>query len=179
MKRLLIIFILILAVSCKSLEQRAMESHLRSITKVSSFVGFEKYDSISFAGEIKTQLVLNERNLTWNRGFYRDLSEMGDTSAYKYKLAMETNLKNIAYLKSLTPDDRITFVFYKLIYKYLVDGEPVFDVCFGKFNTNGELVAFKPDGKAPYDLLGNNCSIPDYEPQRGFFSNKIYAWYGF
>ena len=41
-------------------------------------------------------------------------------------------------------------------------GNKIHANCYGKFDKNGNIVAFKLSDTSKWEMIGDNCSIPDY-----------------
>ena len=81
---------------------------------------------------------------------------------------IEKDKEIITYLESIDdiyPDryNQVTFTIYRLTYVGLDEsGNEIHTNCYGKFDKNMTIVAFKLSDKSKWEMIGDNCSIPDY-----------------
>ena len=183
MKRI-IVFILVTftIVSCRgSTEEFLLRQTLSNRTTVSGVTGFEKYGAITLADEVDEQLKIYNSKITWDQSFYDAFREnvedsvtvnLPDSCIYQKYTSYRSKIKKdeeiITYLETIDdiyPDiyNQVSFTIYKLTYVGLDEsGNKVHDNCYGKFDKNGNIVAFKLSDTSKWEMIGDNCSIPDY-----------------
>lgn len=154
---------------------------LSSKTTVSGVTGFTKCGVITLADEVNEQLKIYNSKITWDKSFYDAFREnvedsvkvnLPDSLIYQkytlYRSKIEKDEEIITYLESIDdiyPDryNQVTFTIYKLTYTGLdKSGNKVHTNCYGKFDKNMTIVAFKLSDTSKWEMIGNNCSIPDY-----------------
>lgn len=154
---------------------------LSSKTTVSGVTGFTKCGVITLADEVSEQLKIYNSKITWDKSFYDAFREnvedsvkvnLPDSLIYQkytlYRSKIEKDEEIITYLESIDdiyPDryNQVTFTIYKLTYTGLDEsGNKVHTNCYGKFDKNMTIVAFKLSDTSKWEMIGNNCSIPDY-----------------
>ena len=179
-------FTLILAIigvtiisSCTSREQRELEQAISQDITIRSVSYFGEAESINLYSEVEDQISRQEYYLNWHSSFASAYEEAAqDTTqpldkrlawkkkAEKYKNAVNEDKRNIAYLDSV-PDnysDAVSFTIYEMHYLYLKDdGTKDVDVCYGKFDKNKNLVAYKLSKNPKWVIVGDDCAIPGYE----------------
>ena len=183
MKRI-IVFILVVftIVSCRgATEEFLLRQTLSSRTTVSGVTGFEKCGTITLADEVDEQLKIYNSKITWDQSFYDAFREnvedsvkvnLPDSCIYQkytsYRSKIEKDEEIITYLETIDdiyPDiyNQVSFTIYKLTYVGLDEsGNKVHTNCYGKFDKNGNIVAFKLSDTSKWEMIGDNCSIPDY-----------------
>lgn len=180
MKKFIYIFIAIIIgitfTSCERSEKKVMEKALAESVSPRSFTDFQVYKTITLGEEVNDQIKLHNFYLNWHTTGVECFEEVV-TGYYQLKFR-EYNLERLAYHKEATKKDKlmldylnkldpntfndITFTIYKLTYMYIDDnGDRQLELCFGKFNNSGELVAFKSSSKAKWNILGDISSIPN------------------
>lgn len=183
MKRIIVFILVVFAIiSCRSVsEEFLLRKMLSSRTTVSGVTGFEKHRTITLADEVNVQLKIYNSKITWDKSFYDAFREnvednvevnLSDSCVYQmytfYKSKIKKDEEIITYLETIDdiyPDryNQISFTIYKLTYVGLDEsGNKVHTNCYGKFDKNGNLVAFKLSNTSKWEMIGNNCSIPDY-----------------
>ena len=175
MKRFITILFVLLISSValgKSREQVEMEKMLSQTVKVNTTNGFKVYKTITLADEVKEELDLHNWKLRWEQSFYNEFKDIKgngyqDLAADSAgKITKETDI--IKYLEGieythLDSYNETTYTIYQLSYWYNDSQDrETFNVCFGRFDAAGNLVAFRPTGKSDWQILGNTCSIPGY-----------------
>lgn len=186
MKKIITILIAIIAVasftSCKSREQKEMEKTLAQVVNVRGVSYFGKCDSIRLADEVKSQIERQKFYLNWHESFaeaFQEASEDESQSAAKrttwgnkadkYKNAVKEDKQLISYLESIDDEykddyNKVSFVIYEMHYMYAKDnGVRECDICYGKFDKNRNLVAYKMSKNPTWTVIGDDCSIPNYE----------------
>lgn len=183
MKRI-IVFILVVftIVSCRGpTEEFLLRQTLSNRTTVSGVTGFEKCGTITLADEVDEQLKIYNSKITWDQSFYDAFREnvedgvkvnLPDSCIYQkytsYRSKIEKDEEIITYLETIDdiyPDtyNQVSFTIYKLTYVGLDEsGNKVHANCYGKFDKNGNIVAFKLSDTSKWEMIGDNCSIPDY-----------------
>ncbi len=180
MKKFIYIFIAIIIgitfTSCERSEKKVMVKALTESVSPRSFTDFQVYKTITLGEEVNDQIKLHNFYLNWHTTGVECFEE-AVTGDYQLEFH-EYNLERLAYHKEATKKDKlmldylnkldpntfndITFTIYKLTYMYIDDnGDRQLELCFGKFNNSGELVAFKPSSKAKWNVLGDISSIPN------------------
>lgn len=183
MKKIIVFIISVFAiVSCQSAsEEFLLKQMLSQKTIVSGVTGFEKHKTFTLADEVNAQLKLYNSKITWDKSFYDAFRENVEDSVYVnlpetyvldmyqfYKSQIKKDETIITYLESIDdiyPDkyNQVSFTIYKLTYTGLDESNnKVHSNCYGKFDKNGNLVAFKLSDTSKWEMIGNNCSIPDY-----------------
>lgn len=171
---------LITLVSCKCSEQRAMEKMVTQTVDTHTFTGFEVYSTTRLCDEVSEEIALYQYNLGWDKSFYDAFSEAVNDSSrpeeYKEynartveecKDAIARDQSMLEYLETIDdkyPDlyNEISFTTYMLTYLRPQNNLYELDACFAKFDRSGHMVAFKPNIKGKWEILGNTCSIPGY-----------------
>lgn len=183
MKKIIVFIISVFAiVSCQSAsEEFLLKQMLSHKTTVSGVTGFEKHKTFTLADEVNAQLKLYNSKITWDKSFYDAFRENVEDNVYVnlpetyvldmyqfYKSQIKKDETIITYLESIDdiyPDkyNQVSFTIYKLTYVGLDESNnKVHSNCYGKFDKNGNLVAFKLSDTSKWEMIGNNCSIPDY-----------------
>ena len=183
MKRIITSILVVFAiVSCRdATEEFLLRKMLSSKTTVSGITGFTKCGVITLADEVDEQLKIYNSKITWDKGFYDAFREnvedsvkvnLPDSLIYQkyafYRSMIEKDKEIITYLESIDniyPDryNQVTFTIYRLTYVGLDEsGNKVHTNCYGKFDKNMTIVAFKLSDTSEWEMIGNNCSIPDY-----------------
>lgn len=183
MKKIIVFILAVFAIiSCQSAsEEFLLKQMLSHKTTVSGVTGFEKHKTFTLADEVDAQLKLYNGKITWDKSFYDAFRENVEDSVYvnlpeKYVLDMYQFYKSqikkdetiITYLESIDdiyPDryNQVSFTIYKLTYTGIDESNnKVHTNCYGKFDKNGTIVAFKLSDTSKWEMIGNNCSIPDY-----------------
>ena len=168
-----------LITSCKSREQRELEQAISQDITIRSVSYFGEADSIKLYQEVDNQIMRQEFYLNWHSSFAEAFAEASqDTTqpmekrlswkakAEKYKDAVKEDRKNIAHLDSVRfkYSDTVSFKIYEMHYLYLKDdGTRDLDICYGKFDMNKNLVAYKYSKNPKWIVIGDDCSIPNYE----------------
>ena len=183
MKRIITSILVVFAiVSCRgTTEEFLLRKMLSSKTTVSGITGFTKCGVITLADEVDEQLKIYNSKITWDKSFYDAFREnvedsvkvnLPDSLIYQkyafYRSMIEKDKEIITYLESIDdiyPDryNQVTFTIYRLTYVGLDEsGNKVHTNCYGKFDKNMTIVAFKLSDTSEWEMIGNNCSIPDY-----------------
>ena len=183
MKRIITSILVVFAiVSCRgATEELLLRKMLSSKTTVSGITGFTKCGVITLADEVSEQLKIYNSKITWDKSFYDAFREnvedsvkvnLPDSLIYQkyafYKSKIEKDEEIITYLESIDdiyPDryNQVSFTIYKLTYVGLDEsGNEIHTNCYGKFDKNMTIVAFKLSDTSKWEMIGNNCSIPDY-----------------
>ena len=145
------------------------------------FAGFEEYKTICLCDEVSDQIKTFKYKKNWDESFYdtfRENVEDGvecnlpeDYILHKYsfyKNEIKKDERMLAHLKSIEknyPDDfyNVSFTIYKMSYLAMdKDGNKIHNNCYGRFNKDGKLVAFKLTDESKWTVLGNCLSIPQY-----------------
>ena len=173
MRRLFAIAIILGAtlVSCKTKEQIQLEREVsKTVSGSNSFTKMEVAETILLSDVVKENLILHKSNLSWSNSFYdafKDSEQEDDkltASEYKERISKEQNM--ITFLESIEdsyPDlfNSVAYTVCKLSYLHPgPEGKPILDLCFGRFNKDGRLVAFKPTGTSKWEVLEDYCPIP-------------------
>ena len=180
MKKILFIFILALSfVSCndkKPVEQKLMEEKISQVADGRSFTNFKIYKEKTMRDEIVEYIKLNEFYLNWHLSGIEAFEEaLNDTNQVHLK---DYNLERLQYHKEAAHKDSlsiaygkevmtkfpleistITFITYEMCYWYGEGENRDTELCFAMFNSNGDMVAFKPTAKAEWEILGDTTSI--------------------
>ena len=183
MKRIIVSILVVFAIiSCRgATEELLLRKMLSSKTTVSGITGFTKCGVITLADEVSEQLKIYNSKITWDKGFYDAFREnvedsvkvnLPDSLIYQkytsYRSKIEKDKEIITDLESIDdiyPDryNQVTFTIYRLTYVGLDEsGNEIHTNCYGKFDKNMTIVAFKLSDTSKWEIIGNNCSIPDY-----------------
>ena len=183
MKRIITSILVVFAiVSCRgATEELLLRKMLSSKTTVSGITGFTKCGVITLADEVSEQLKIYNSKITWDKGFYDAFREnvedsvkvnLPDSLIYQkytsYRSKIEKDKEIITYLESIDdiyPDryNQVTFTIYRLTYVGLDEsGNEIHTNCYGKFDENMTIVAFKLSDTSKWEMIGDNCLIPDY-----------------
>lgn len=168
-----------LIASCKSREQRELEQAISQDITIRSVSYFGEADSINLYSEVENQISRQEYYLNWHSSFaqayeeaYQDTTRPMEkrlawkAKAEKYKDVVNEDKRNLAYLDSVKGkySDMVSFKIYEMHYLYLKDdGTRDLDICYGKFDMNKNLVAYKYSKNPKWIVIGDDCSIPNYE----------------
>ena len=183
MKRIITITIALISIislaSCKSREQKELEKAIAQEVQVRGVSYFGEADSIKLYQEVDNQIMRQEFYLNWHSSFAEAFEEASQdmtqpmekrlswkAKAEKYKDAVKEDKKNIAKLDSVRfkYSDTVSFKIYEMHYLYLKDdGTKDLDICYGKFDMNKNLVAYKYSKNPKWIVIGDDCSIPNYE----------------
>ena len=148
---------------------------------MSGVTGFQKCGVITLADEVGEQLKIYNSKITWDKSFYDAFREnvedsvkvnLPDSLIYQkyafYKSMIEKDEEIITYLETIDdiyPDryNQVTFTIYKLTYVGLDEsGNKVHTNCYGKFDKNGNIVAFKLSDTSKWEIIKKSCSLPNY-----------------
>ena len=183
MKRIIVSILVVFAIiSCRgATEEFLLRQTLSNRITVSGITGFKKCGVITLADEVDEQLKIYNSKITWDRSFYDAFRENVEDSVkvnlsnnyiyYKYtfyRSKIKKDQKIITYLESIDdiyPDryNQVTFTIYKLTYVGLDEsGNKVHANCYGKFDKNGNIVAFKLSDTSKWEIIKKSCSIPNY-----------------
>ena len=182
MKKIIYILIITLVAltSCVSMEQRTMEKMLAQGVEVRGVTGFEEYKTVRLCDEVTYLLKLHKYNLNWDECFYEgfvegindpttpeQFYEYNVTKAEYYKNEIVKEKETIAYLETIGdayPDlyDKTYYTTYRLVYLYTTpEGEKKCNACYGKFNNNGKMMAFKSSGTGEWEILEKTTTVPN------------------
>lgn len=173
----------IIATSCwKPSEEYLMKEMVSHKIVASGFTGFEQYQTITLADEVKDQIKYFNWSLDWDEHLYDSFlahandPELSEEERQDYSSLADKSARSISkdkdaltYLNSideLYPElyNDVSFTIYKLTYLATdKDGSKIHDNCYAKFNRDGYMTAFRINGTSDWEILGNNCSIPGYE----------------
>ncbi len=147
------------------------------------FTNFEEYQSICLCDEVEQQIKVMNTKLNWDKSFcetYREnldgevestLSEDEVAFSYNYyKHEIEKDEKTLEYLKYvnlLYPEkyNEVSFTTYRITYLGKdKDGNVIHDRCYGKFDNDGVMVAYRMSDTAEWKVTykGETTSIPKY-----------------
>ena len=174
---IILLFTSLLFSSC-NVEYTKMKKALGDEVTHYSCADFKKHSTTTVGDEIAEQLKFYRSELHWDNSFYEAYKEGLGTGNpitddkekmdyYNEKIARDHCM--IEYLESINKNyprlfNKVSFTTYKMSYLYKNDkGDTDFDICFGKFDDNHNMVAFKPNAKAKWKIFGNTVSIPGYE----------------
>lgn len=183
MKKIITILAAILVVTvsaeAKSSRQRMMEKEVtKELTKV-SFAHFKEYQTITLGQEIDKWTRVANFLIGWDESFVDAAAEMSvtpglvisksDIEAWgkdcRKRLDYHTALLN--HLNEVRNDydcDKVSFTICQLTYVGTDrDGNKVHDHCYGRFNTAGEMVAFRLNDSTDWEVTGYFWSIPGIE----------------
>lgn len=184
----LILCCIVASAACKPRRQLAMEYFLKQELKAPSTyrsISFDLADEITLADELKERIEYFERKRDEYRRMMEHDSSMAahyrhmaarydrayriDAESYErqygdHKGLYEDNLRVIESLNAIEPDStKVTFREYKLCYEAANSyGATIVDVCTGRYNSEGFLVAIRPAVEASWNILGDFFSIPGY-----------------
>ena len=176
------IIIVLVIVGCTSSKERQMRKMISNTYTVQGFTDFKEYDSCTLADEVTEQLKIYNSKISWDKGFhdafkdnYEGVFETTLPKDYIYNTYLfyieevakdEDVIKYLESIKDNHPDIyyQKSFVTYSLTYVGTDEsGEKIHNICFGKFDNDGNMVAFKKTGTSKWEIIGDNCSIPDYD----------------
>lgn len=186
MKHIKFFFLAVLAIvatACwKPSEEYLMKEMVSHKIVASGFTGFEQYQTITLADEVKNQIKYFNWSLDWDEHLYDSFlehandPELSEEERHDYSSWADKSARNISkdrdaltYLNSINelyPElyNDVSFTIYKLSYiAFGKDGSKIHDNCYAKFNRDGYMTAFRINGTSDWEILGNNCSIPGYE----------------
>jgi len=163
------------------------EKELRKMVNVyyetHDFTNFEEYQSIRLCDEVEQQIKVMNTKLNWDKSFceaYREnldgevestLSEDEVVFSYNYyKHEIEKDEKMLEYLKYvnlLYPEkyNEVSYTTYRITYLGKdKDGNVIHDRCYGKFDNDGVMVAYRMSDTAEWKVTykGETTSIPKY-----------------
>ena len=184
MKRIITITIALISiislVSCKSREQKELEKAITQEVQVRGVSYFGEADKIHLRDEVINQINREEFYLSWHKSFAEAFGEASQdetqplekrtewkAKSEKYKDAVTQEKKELEYLNTIASnyENIWTFTIYEMHYMYVNDnGENECDICYGKFDQNRNLVAYKMSKIPTWTVIGDDCSIPNYEP---------------
>ena len=173
-----IVFISIISFG-KTKEQAKMEKEITKDLTGVSFAHFKKYETVTLQMEVDkwTKMVgffqgwdksfldaFIEGTNTENMGYPRSYFEK-KAGEYRDNLSKHTALlEHLAAVKRTYNCNKTTFTIYQLTYIGTdQDGNKVHNHCYGRFNSSGEMVAFRLNDSTDWKLKGNFWSIPDIE----------------
>lgn len=174
MKKIILFIVVCLFVSCdflKTNEQLEMEEKLTEVVDSYAFANFKVYKQKHLKSEIDEQLKLHNYYLNWHKSGVEAFADaVNDTNQIKSKAYNEERLRYhqqamvkdclmINYLNDMLshyPEDDIIFTTYEM--SYLFDGTKL-DICFGKFNKEKDLIAFKPSADMDWVFYGDTTVI--------------------
>lgn len=181
----LLVILLALAMILPFLPSWSPEGNLKRVVSENyeshGFSDFEEYKTIRFCDEVETLTKNITTKLSWDNSFYdaflenikggfeTTLSEdeiLFNCNFYKNEIKKDEKLlEYLSVVDVLYPDkyDKVTFTIYRI--SYLVknnDGEMIHDRCYGKFNTRGEMVAYKLTDTSDWVTIGETVSIPNF-----------------
>ena len=129
---------------------------------------------------MSNQINREEFLLSWHKSFAEAFGEASQdetqplekrtewkVKSEKYKNAVTQEKKELEYLNTIASnyENVCTFTIYEMHYMYVNDsGEKECDICYGKFDNDGTLVAYKLSKVPEWVVIGDDCSIPNYEP---------------
>lgn len=188
---ILILIVGALVVNCNKSHKSSEEDVLHSaITKwgksnqidILSTYDFKVYKTITLKDEVEEQLKLHKYRLGWDKSFHKEFSSEAKnikwsasdrkwysdrSTAYKDSIAMEnTIIDYLESIKELYPDEyeKVSFTTYRLAYTYNdKDNNNTLELCFGTFDSDGNMVKFRPTSHGDWEIIGDTCSIPNYD----------------
>ena len=181
MKRIITIITAIFAVTliatAKSSEQKSMEKAVTQTLSKVSFAHFKEYDTITLQEEIDKWTKAANFYINWDESFVDAAGEMLNTPGLavtkseleawgkdcRQRLNYHTALLNhLDKVKSTSNCNKVTFTIYQLTYVGLdKNGNTVHNHCYGRFNDKGEMVAFRLNDTADWEVTGDFWSIPE------------------
>lgn len=147
------------------------------------FTNFEEYETIRLCDEVEQQIKIFKTKLSWDKSFceaYREnldgevestLSEDEVVFSYHfYKNEIEKDENMLEYLKYvnlLYPEkyNEVSYTTYRITYLGKdKDGNVIHDRCYGKFDNDGVMVAYRMSDTAEWKVTykGETISIPKY-----------------
>ena len=189
MKHVKFIFLVALAIVVSACRKPSEEYLMREMVSrriaVSGFTGFERYQTVTLADEVRDQIDYFNWSLDWDEHLYESFLEhandrrLSEEERQDYSSWADRSARNISrdkdaltYLDSiddLYPElyNEVSFTIYRLSYvAYGEDGGKIHDNCYAKFNRNGNMTAFRINGTSDWEILGGDCSVPGYERYR-------------
>lgn len=158
-----------------------MEARVSQSLAAPNFTGFEEYQTIRLSDEVADQIKFFQWKLNWAESFYdaykADAEGVSvstlprDVVWEKYSMYKEEVAKDKEMLEHLDAIDdqypelfnEVSFTIYKLTYLGVdASGNKVHDNCYGRFDKNGNMVAFKLADGSDWEILGNYWSTPGF-----------------
>lgn len=181
----LLVILLALAMILPFLPSWSPEGNLKRVVSENyephGFSDFEEYRTVCLCDEVEQQIKVMNTKLNWDKSFSAAYKENLDgvvettipkdevlSNYFHYNIEVKKDEVILKYLKKvhkLYPEkyDKVTFTIYRI--SYLVknnDGEMIHDRCYGKFNTRGEMVAYKLTDTSDWVTIGETVSIPNF-----------------
>ena len=139
------------------------------------YVEFKEHNTVKYSEYVGDLTRYYNYKLNWDKSFYDSFAENPSNDYDKEKMSYYEDeiVKDyimLSYLDSIPnkyPDlfNDIHYKTYKLSYLYINDsGERVLDICFGRFDKNGNLYAFKENSNAQWNILGKPIYMPEFDP---------------
>lgn len=185
MKQLFTILTSILVItlfnSCSTSPEVALRKMVMESYEPYGFTGFEEYETIHLRDEVKEQIRTFKWKMNWDKSFYNAFREnvedgvectlpenyiLQKYSFYKDEIKKDEEM--LAHLESIERDypdkyNEVSFTIYKITYLAKdKDGNQIHNNCYGRFNKDGKMVAFKLTDESDWTMLGNYLSIPKY-----------------
>ena len=172
--------------SNKSPEETALCAAITKWSKANkidilSTYDFQEYRTITLKDEVEDQLKLHNYRLGWDNSFHKEFNFWANDSnvsrsdrewyanrsmEYRDSISMENGIINyLESIKELYPDEyeKVSFTTYRLAYAYTgKDNKNTLELCFGTFDNEGNLVKFRPTSLGDWEIIGDTCSIPNY-----------------
>ena len=160
----------------KSSQQKAMEKEVsKELTNV-SFAHFKEYQTITLQQELDRWTRVTNFLLNWDESFVAAAQEMAGMTGLTVskseidawqKESRETRDYHTALLNHLNQVcttsncNKVSFTIYQLTYVGMdKDGNKVHNHCYGRFNTDGKMIAFRMNDSTDWVVTGNFWSIP-------------------
>ena len=172
--------------SNKSPEETALCAAITEWSKVNkidilSTYDFQEYRTITLKDEVEDQLKLHNYRLGWDNSFHKEFNFWANDNnvsrsdrewyanrsmEYRDSISMENGIINyLESIKELYPDEyeKVSFTTYRLAYAYTdKNNKNTLELCFGTFDNEGNLVKFRPTSLGDWEIIGDTCSIPNY-----------------
>lgn len=163
------------------------EKELKKMVKVyyetHDFTNFEEYQSIRLCDEVEQQIKVMNTKLNWDKSFSAAYKENLDgvvettipkdevlSNYFFYNIEVKKDEDMLVYLKTLHklyPDiyNEVSYTTYRITYLGKdKDGNVIHDRCYGKFDNDGVMVAYRISDTAEWKVTykGEITSIPHY-----------------
>lgn len=167
--------------SCQSSPETTLKKVIAENYEPHGFTGFEEYKTVHLCDEVREQIKTFKWKMSWDKSFYDAFRENVEDGVectlpenyilQKYSFYKDEIKKDevmLAHLESIEKDypdefNKVSFKIYKITYLAKdKDGKMIHNNCYGRFNKNDEMVAFKLTDESDWTMLSNYLSIPKF-----------------
>ena len=180
---LTVILTFTLFTSCGHSPERTLKKLVAENYEPHGFTGFEEYQSIRLCDEVEQQIKVMNTKLNWDKSFSAAYKENLDgvvettipkdevlSNYFFYNIEVKKDEDILDYLKKvhkLYPGKyyEVSYTIYRISYLGKdKDGNVIHDRCYGKFDNDGVLVAYRMSDTAEWKVTykGETTSIPKY-----------------